>query len=147
MKTLCYFTVPICFLLTCIAGCVSTPEPSVPTATQQTIAAAVEDAISIGLVPVLTKNPSYIGAAQTVALGLGSFAGDTITPADVEAFLGKTSLAEDDRKVVAGIVNAAWGVYTRRYAQHVGASTRPDVKLFLGAVSNGIKMAVAATPR
>ena len=128
-----------------VAACVSTSTPA-PTATQQIVANAVEDAVSIGLVPVFTKNPSYVAAAQTVALGLGSFTGDTITPADVTAFLAKTPLTVADQRTVAGVVNAAWGIYVKRYAEKVGASTRPDVKLFLAAVSNGIKSAVAATP-
>ena len=132
-------------LIVTATGCVSTNAPT-PTATQQLVANAVEDAISLGLVPVLTKNPSYIGAANTIALGLGSFAGDTITPADVIAFLAKTSLTEADQRTVAGVVNAAWGIYVKRYAAQAGAATRPDVKLFLAAVSNGIKSAVAATP-
>ena len=125
-------------------GCVSSPVATAPTATQQTIANAVEDAISIGLVPVFAKNPSYAPAAAAVAAGLGSFAGDTLTSADVAAFLGKTSLTADDQRAVAGIVNAAWAVFAKRYA--VGSATRPDVKLFLAAVSNGIRSAVAATP-
>lgn len=129
-----------------LSGCVST-STTAPTAAQELIANAVEDAVSIGLVPVFTKNPSYLPAANTVALGLGSFAGDTISPDDVAAFLAKTSLAKEDQRIVAGVVNAAWQVYSKRYAQKVGASTRPDVKLFLAAVSNGIKSAVAATPR
>lgn len=147
MKTLSHYTLPILMLLTFLVGCVSTGPAPAPTSTQQTIANAVEDAVSIGLVPVLTKNPSYSAAAQTVALALGSFAGDTITPADVAAFLAKTPLTMDDQRAVAGIVNASWQVFTKRYAAQVGAATRPDVKLFLAAVSNGIKSAVAATPQ
>ena len=129
-----------------LTGCVSTTAPTAPTATQQVIANAVEDAISIGLVPVFTRNPSYAPAASAVAAGLGSFSGDTLTPADVSAFLGKTSLTPDDRRAVAGIVNAAWAVFAKRYAEKVGSATRPDVKLFLAAVANGIRSAVAATP-
>lgn len=147
MKPLNYFTVLICLAVTCLVGCVSTQAPTGPTATQELIANAVEDAVSIGLVPVFTKNPSYLSAANTVALGLGTFAGDTITPDDVSAFLAKTTLKPEDQRIVAGVVNAAWRVFTKRYAQKVGASTRPDVKLFLSAVSSGIKSAVAATPR
>lgn len=129
------------------SGCQSAPGAGTVTSTQQTVANAAEDAISIGLVPVLAKNPSYIGAAQTVALALGSFSGDTLTADDVAAFLAKTSLAPQDAQTVAGIVNAAWAVFEKRYAQQIGSATRPDVKLFLAAVSNGIKAAVAATPR
>ena len=132
-------------VLSVLTGCNAVPSAVTPT--QQTIAAAVEDALAVGLVPVLVRNPTYAAAAQSVALGLGSFAGDTLTPADVDAFLAKTPLTAPDAKAVAGIVNAAWGVFTRRYAAQVGASTRPDVKLFLAAVSNGIKAAVAATPK
>lgn len=128
-----------------LVGCVSVT-PTAPTAAQQTIANAVEDAISIGLVPVFTKNPSYAPAAAAVAAGLGSFTGDTITPADVAALLATTKLTPDDQRAVAGIVNAAWSVFAKRYAEKVGAATRPDVKLFLSAVANGIKAAVSATP-
>ena len=147
MKTLSFFTVPILFALTCLVGCVTTPSPVAPTTTQQLVANAVEDAIAVGLVPVFTKNPSYLAAANTVALGLGSFAGDTLTPADVSAFLAKTSLTEDDQRIVAGVVTASWQIYAKRYSQQVSTATRPDVKLFLAAVSNGIKAAAAATPQ
>lgn len=140
-------TVLALFCLT-IAACVSSGTASVPTTQQQTIANAVEDAISIGLVPVLAKNPSYAAAAQTVAIALGSFSGTTITPADTDAFLAKVpQLSAQDRAAIAGIVNASWAVYSKRYADQVGASVRPDVKLFLSAVSNGISAAVAATPK
>lgn len=145
MKNLVQLFVCLVFFLT-LAACVSAPTSGVVTQQQQVIANAVEDAVSIGLVPVFTKNPSYLGAAQAVALSLGTFSGDTITTADVSAFLSKTSLTVADQRVVAGIVNAAWQVFTKRYAQQAGASVRPDVKLFLGAVSNGIKSAIAATP-
>jgi hypothetical protein len=135
----------LCALSVVLTACVST-SPTVPTATQQVIANAVEDAISIGLVPVFTKNPSYLVAANTVAITLGSFSGDSLTPADVSAFLAKTSLTDADQRAVAGVVNAAWGIYAKRYSERVGAATRPDVKLFLSSVSNGIKSAIAATP-
>jgi len=134
-------------LLVLLAGCVSSPGTGTVTPAQQTIANAVEDLLTVGLVPVFTKNPSYLAAANTVALSLGTFAGDTITPADVDAFLSKTPMTDADKKAVAGVVNAAWQVFTKRYAQQVGAGTRPDVKLFLSAVSEGIKNAVAATPK
>lgn len=128
-----------------LAGCSSAPVD--PTPKQQLVANAVEDVISVGLVPVLTKNPSYIGAADAVAAALGSFQGDTLTAADVQAFIGKTPLSEQDAKTVAGLINAAWATYQKRYAQQVSASVRPDVKLFLGAVANGIHAAVAAVPK
>jgi len=142
MKTL--LTLLAFALTTALTGCVGTA--TAPTATQRSIASAVEDAISIGLVSVLTKNPSYAPAASAVAAALGSFAGDTLTPDDVRAFLAKTSLTPDDQRAVAGIVIAAWSVFQKRYAERVGAATRPDVKLFLAAVADGIKSAVAATP-
>ena len=126
------------------SGCTSAPVA--PTDKQQVIANAVEDAISIGLVPVLAKNSSYIPAAQGVAAALGTFDGSTLTPEDVSAFLGKTTLSPSDARTVAGIVNAAWATYTKRYGQQVSASVRPDVKLFLAAVSRGISSAIAATP-
>lgn len=132
------------FSVLCFSAC--TTAPTAPTDKQTVIANAVEDTLSIGLVPVLTKNPSYIPAARGIAAALGSFGGDTLTPADVDAFLAKTALTPDDARVVAGIVNAAWSTYAKRYAQQVNSSVRPDVKLFLGAVANGINAAIAATP-
>lgn len=128
-----------------LAACVSTPV--VVTPAQQTIANAVEDAISIGLVPVLTKNESYVPAVQGIAAALGVFSGSTLTPADVDAFLAKTTLSPEDAKTVAGLVNAAWAAYAKHYAQQLGASIRPDVKLFLGAVADGITAACAAVPK
>jgi hypothetical protein len=128
-------------------ACVSTPGTGAVTNNQQTIANAVEDSLSIGLVPVFTKNPSYLGAATGVAAALGSFSGSTITPDDVNAFLAKTTLTPEDARVVAGLVNAAWATYANRYQQQVGSAIRPDVKLFLTAVSNGILRAVASTPK
>jgi len=140
------FHVAALFALCFLPACVSSTAPVAVTSTQQTIANAVEDTLSVGLVPVLTKNPSYIGAARGIAAALGSFGGDTLTPADVEAILGKAQLAPQDAQTVAGIVNAAWATYSKRYAQQVSASVRPDVKLFLAAVANGINAAVAAVP-
>ena len=134
-----------------IAGC--TVASLAPTSAQVTVANAVEDAIAIGLVPVLTKNPTYLGAARAVAASLGSFSGDTLTPADVDAFLAKApnlggwTLAPDDARVIAGVVNAAWQTYAKRYAAQVNASVRPDVKLFLSAVAEGINRAIAAVPK
>ncbi|SRR5258708_1901088 len=127
-----------------LAGCVSSSAPVPVTPKQEVIANAVEDALSIGLVPVLSKNPSYIGAAESIAIALGSFNGDTLTPVDVQAFLDKTPLTPQDAQTVAGIVNAAWATYSKRYAQQINATLRPDVKLFLGAVANGIHAAVNA---
>lgn len=135
------------FLLTLVAACVSPTSPGAVTSSQQLVANGVEDAISIGLVPVLTKNASYLDAARGVASALGAFSGSTLTPDDVNAFLAKTPLAAADARAVAGIVNAAWSTYSLRYSQQVGASVRPDAKLFLGAVANGINRAIAAVPR
>ena len=139
-----------CALLTQFAffgltGCTSIP--TAPTSNQQLAANAVEDVLSVGLVPVLTKNASYIPAAQSIAVALGTFTGTTLTPADVDAFLAKTSLAPADARQVAGIVNAAWAIYQKRYAATVAAGVRPDVQLFLAAVSNGITAAIAAVPK
>lgn len=134
--------------LSLTSGCVSTPGATgSPTLRQEVIAAAVEDAISFGLVPVFTKNPTYVAAAVSIAKALGSFEGQTLTPADVAAFLDRVALPADDAKMVAGIVNAAWSIYAKRYSAQVGAATRPDVKLFLRAVSNGIVSATEAVPR
>jgi hypothetical protein len=131
--------------LLAFAGCSSAPVA--PTDKQTVIANAVEDTLSIGLVPVLVKNPDYVPVARSVAVTLGAFDGAVLTPADVDAFLAKTSLAPEDARTIAALVNASWDTYARRYAQQVNASVRPDVKLFLAAVANGITRALAALPQ
>lgn len=133
------------FALICVAGCTSVPVD--PTPKQTVIANAVEDALALGLVPVLTKNPEYVPSAAAVAAALGSFTGDTITPGDVEAVLSKTNIGAEDARMIAALVNAAWDTYSLRYSQQVNASVRPDVKLFLTAASNGIRRAIAVVPR
>lgn len=131
----------------CFSGCASAPNTGAVTDRQVTIAAAVEDTLSLGLVPVLVKNPDYVPVARSIAAALAVADGATLTPGDVEAFLAGTSLAPEDARTIAALVNAAWDTYSRRYAQQVGASIRPDVKLFLGAVSNGLTRALAALPQ
>lgn len=129
------------------SGCSTATSPGTVTPSQQLVANDVEDLISIGLVPVLTRNPSYIAAARTVAASLGTFSGDVVTPDDVSAVLAKVpQLSDADRQTIAGVVNAAWTVYVKRHSQQVNANIRPDVKLFLSAVSNGIIAAAAAVP-
>jgi len=130
-----------------LAGCVSSTSPTAPSDKQAVIANAVEDTLSIGLVPVLVKNPDYIPVARSIAVALGAFDGAALTPADVDAFLAKTSLAPEDARTIAALVNASWDTYARRYAQQVNANVRPDVKLFLAAVANGITRALAALPQ
>jgi len=103
--------------------------------------------IAIGLVPVLTKNPAYTQEARSIAVVLGSFTGSTLSGAEVESFLAKTSVDPVDARAIAGLVNAAWDTYQRRYAEQVGKAIRPDVKMFLAAVANGIERAVAAIPK
>lgn len=137
----------ICVALCALfAGCASTPSTGTVTDKQTVIANAVEDTLSLGLVPVLVKNPDYVPVARSVAVALAAFDGATLTPADVEAFLAGTDLAPEDARTIAALVNAAWDTYARRYAQQVNATVRPDVKLFLGAVGNGITRALAALP-
>jgi hypothetical protein len=131
-------------LILVLSGCTSVPTDATPR--QQTIANAVEDVISIGLVPVLAKNATYLAEARGVAAILGTFDGGELTPADVDAFLARLKVAPEDARAIGGVVNAAWATYSRRYAEQVGKSVRPDVKLFLGAVSRGILAAVAAVP-
>ena len=129
-------------------GCATLQNPGTVTSAQATIANAVEDTLSIGLVPVLTKNPAYVDAAKTVAVTLGTFSGATLTPADVDAFLAKVpQLTPTDRQTIAGIVNSAWAVYSKRYASQVNANVRPDVALFLNAAATGILNACAAVPK
>ena len=128
-----------------LAGCTSLP--TAPTPGQQMAADAIEDLISVGLVPVLSKNPGYLPMAKGIAAALGSFSGASLSAQDVDAFLAQTALRDEDKRAIAGIVNAAWATYQKRYAQQVGSSVRPDVKLFLAAVSNGIDAAIAAVPK
>lgn len=133
-------------LTVAIIGAACTNAPVATTPRQQVIANAVEDFVTVGLVPVLTKNPRYVAAVTTIAKAMQSFSGATLTPADVAALMAHVTLAPDDAQAIAGIVNAAWGIYQKRYAEQVGASIRPDVALFLKAASNGILAAVAAVP-
>ena len=139
-------TFAIGFVLAIILiGCTSIPVTVTPR--QEIIANAVEDALGIGLVPVLAKNPAYLPIAGSIARALGTFAGETLLPGDVDAFLARSGIAPEDARVIAGVVNAAWITYSKRYAQQVGASVRPDVRLFLSAVSAGIERAIAAVPK
>lgn len=128
------------------SGCVSTPGTGVVTSKQQQIADIAEDTLAIGLVPVLTNNQSYLEAAKGIAVVAATFTGDSLTPESVYAVLTKFNVTDADARIVAGIVNAAWESYTKRYQAEVGASIRPDVKVFLKAVSNGIARAVASVP-
>jgi hypothetical protein len=108
---------------------------------------AVEDGVSLALVPVLTRNPSYIPAVLAVAATLDTFSGSTLVSGDVEALFGKVPMGPEDRRLVTGVVMAAWGTYSRRYGEHVNATLRPDVRAFLAAVSRGITSAIAAVPK
>ena len=144
---------PVILLLSLLAltGCTSVPATA-PTATETTVASAVDDAVSVGLVPVLAKNPAYIPAAQALGAGLSTFAGDTLTPADVHAFLSAAvakglALSPSDQATVEAVINAAWSRYAKNYQSTVTASVRPDVKLFLAAVADGITTACAAVPK
>jgi hypothetical protein len=137
----------LCSLLFALSFTGCTSVPTAPTDRQTTIANAVEDTLSLGLVPVLVKNSDYVPAARSIAAALATFTGDTLEAVQVEAFLARSSLAPEDAATIAALVNAAWDTYSRRYAQQVNAKVRPDVKLFLGAVSNGITRALAALPQ
>jgi hypothetical protein len=125
-----------------LVGC--TNVPTNPTPRQEMIANAIEDTLSVGLVPVLSKNPAYLTEARTVAALLGTFEGTELTAADVDVFVSRLKLAPEDVRAVTGLVNATWSTYQKRYAEQVGKSLRPDVKLFLGAVSRGITNAISA---
>lgn len=128
-----------------VSGCTSAP--MTPSARQEFIASAVEDSLSLGLVPVLIRNPSYIPVAKATAATLASFSGSTISADDIKAFVGKTGLPPDDAKTIVALVSAAWATYERRYQAPGAPTIRPDVTLFLNAVSRGILNAVAAVPR
>lgn len=132
------------FMLT---ACTTPTAPAVPTERAQLIAAAVEDVLAIGLVPVLVKNPAYAAEARLAATLLNSLTAATLTPAGLEATVARLRLAPEDARALSGLLAAAWDTYQRRYAAQVGASLRPDVRLFLGAVSAGIDRAIAATPQ
>ena len=136
----------LCSLLFALSFTGCTSVPTAPTDKQTVIANAVEDALSLGLVPVLVKNPDYVPVARSIAAALATFTGDTLEAVQVESFLGKTSMAPEDAATVAALINGAWDTYSRRYAQQVNAQVRPDVKIFLAAVSNGITRALAALP-
>lgn len=130
-------------------GCVSgSMSPTAPVADRQiAIANAVEDTLAIGMVPVLVNNPDYIEVAAGVSAALSSFSGETITPMQVQAFLSQTKLKPEDARAIAAIVNTTWDTFSRRYAQQVTANVRPDVKLFISAVRQGLNRALAAVPQ
>lgn len=139
-------TLALLLLLVCLApGC--TTAPVAPTAKQQVIANAVEDVISVGLVPVLAKNPSYIAEVRVAAALLTSFNGTTLTSADVDTFLARLKVSPEDARVLSGLVMAAWDTYQRRYREQVSIILRPDVRVFLVAVANGIERAITAVPK
>jgi hypothetical protein len=142
-----YLVLLLTALCAFVSGCATTTTSTAPTDKQTVIANAVEDTLSIGLVPVLTKNPDYVPVARSLAVALASFSGETLALSDIEAALAKTKLAPDDARTVAALINAAWDTYARRYAQQVSASVRPDVKLFLGAVESGINRAISSLPK
>jgi hypothetical protein len=132
----------LCLLL---VGCTTTP--TTPSAQQVLVANAVEDALSVGLVPVLAKNPAYAAEAKTAAALLRAFDKTAFVSADVEAlFTGRLKVAPDDARLIVALISASWDVYQRRYREQVG-QVRPDVQLFARAVANGIDRAVAAVPK
>lgn len=139
------FLLSAVFLL--LTACTTPTAPAVPTERAQLIAAAVEDVLAIGLVPVLVKNPAYAAEARLAATLINSATAATLTPAGLEATVARLRLAPEDARALSGLLAAAWDTYQRRYAAQVGASLRPDVRLFLGAVSAGIDRAIAATPK
>jgi len=139
----CSLFLAICGLL--LGGCVSAPTQ--PSDRQLLLANAVEDVIAVGLVPVLAKNSSYLPLARSMAVVISTtFGGTTVREEDVAAILAKTSVSPEDARVITGLVMAAWDTYSRRYAEQVSSTVRPDVKLFVQAVANGINRAVAVTP-
>jgi hypothetical protein len=129
-----------------LSGCVSTPNTGAVTTTQQRIADIAEDTLAIGLVPVLTNNPGYLDAAKGIAVVTATFTGDTLTPEAMLEVLLRFGVADVDARIVSGIVFAAWESYVKRYQAELGTSIRPDVKVFLKSVSNGIQRAAASVP-
>ncbi len=134
------------FCALAFVGCTTTPMPV--TSQQQLIANGVDDAISIGLVPVLVKNANYIGAANALADALGAFSGATFTSADTDAMIAAAkakgyAFSPTDEKAVVATINAAWARYAKNYQSMANNAIRPDVKLFIGAVADGIHNAAA----
>jgi hypothetical protein len=136
--------------LLALTGCTTAPVD--PTSSQQLAAGAVEDVITLALTPVLAKNPDYLPGIQAVANSLATFSGATLSPADTNGMLllaAKSSpiLTPDLQKQIAAEINAAWGIYAKKYQVIANGSIRPDVKLFVAAVANGINAAIAAQPK
>jgi hypothetical protein len=130
--------------LALFVGCTSAPSPA--TTTQQMIAQGVDDALAIGLVPVFVKNASYIPAASAIADALGAISGDQFTPDDTAGVIDAAkrkgyAFAPEDERMIAATINAAWSRFAKNYQQQIGAGVRPDVKLFAGAVADGIRSA------
>lgn len=132
-------------LITQLTGCTTTP--TAPTDRQVMAANAAEDILASGLVLVFAKNPSYVPEARTISAALAVSTSTTLAPDDIAAALAKTSLKPEDARMVAAVVASAWDTYQRRYAEQVSKSVRPDVALFLRAVSAGIDRAIANTPK
>ena len=138
----------LCLSLT-FAGCVSTGVTPTPDATSQKLviaASLTEDTIAMLLPPVLSKNPGYIDAAKGISAACAAFSGEAITVDSVVAVLIKSGVSDADSKLVAGIVIAAWESYDKHYKEALGVSVRPDVKLFLKAVSRGVDRAITYVP-
>ena len=128
-----------------LPGCTSLPVD--PTPRQQVAANIAEDILANGLVLVFARNPAYVDEGGAVVALLSVSTAVTITPESIAAILAKTKIAPDDARIIAAVVSSAWDTYQRRYAVQVGASVRPDVRMFLAAVANGIERAIAAVPR
>jgi hypothetical protein len=144
-----FFATSILFFSLFAVGCVSTGvvPANDPTSQKLVIAASItEDTLAMLLPPVLSKNPGYIDAAKGIAAACAAFTGDAITVDSVVAVLVKSGVSDADSKLVAGIVIAAWESYDKHYKDALGVAVRPDVKLFLQAVSRGVERAVTYVP-
>ena len=134
----------LCF--SALTGCVNTPGTGTVTPAKEIWAQATTDALSVGLVPVFSKNPAYIESASAFANALLVFNG-SVSTSDLTALVDQCKFAPEDRKVIVGTIHAAWNVYTTRYAQATTASLRPDLRLFLNAVAVGVLNAAGAVPK
>ena len=144
-----FISVLVLCLSLAFSGCVTNGVAPVTDTTSQklVIAASItEDTIAMLLPPILSKNPGYIDAAKGISAACSAFSGEAITVDSVIVVLVKSGVSEADSKLVAGVVIAAWESYDRHYKEALGVSVRPDVKLFLKAVSRGVDRAVTYVP-
>lgn len=116
--------------------------------TPANIAQAATDTITIGGPFIIANNPSYSAAAQGLADAFYALAASnpsTVTGADVQAAVGKTTFSTADQKLISGLIVGALGIYERDFAAKL-PGLKPNYALFAKAVGDGIEGALGKPP-